>query len=118
VIRPGFSLYQTLAESKGIECRYYDLVPDQQWQINLDHLSSLVNDKTAAIVVNNPSNPVSLLALINFEIVRLRLLQGALASHSQWYVTCVIATIKSSLLSCRETSPANYCRRDLCRHGV
>lgn len=55
--RPGFSLYQTLAESKGIECRYYNLLPDQYWQVDLAHLESLVDDKTAAILVNNPSNP-------------------------------------------------------------
>lgn len=55
--RPGFSLYQTLAMSKGIECRYYDLLPEKNWEIDLAHLESLVDGRTAAIVVNNPSNP-------------------------------------------------------------
>ncbi|CAB4484644.1 tyrosine aminotransferase [Rhizophagus irregularis] len=55
--RPGFSLYQTLSESKGIECRYYNLLPDRNWETDLDHLSSLIDDKTACLLINNPSNP-------------------------------------------------------------
>eukprot|EP00999_Lentomonas_sp_LEN2_P002718 NODE_591_length_1341_cov_89.591433_g552_i0.p1 GENE.NODE_591_length_1341_cov_89.591433_g552_i0~~NODE_591_length_1341_cov_89.591433_g552_i0.p1 ORF type:complete len:411 (-),score=82.04 NODE_591_length_1341_cov_89.591433_g552_i0:60-1292(-) len=55
--KPGFSLYQTLADSKGIEVRYYNLVPEKDWEIDLDHVKSLVDDKTTAILVNNPSNP-------------------------------------------------------------
>ncbi|KJE96524.1 tyrosine aminotransferase [Capsaspora owczarzaki ATCC 30864] len=55
--RPGFSLYQTLADSKGIKVRHYNLLPEKNWEIDLEHLQSLVDDQTAAIVVNNPSNP-------------------------------------------------------------
>lgn len=55
--RPGFSLYRTLAESLGVECRDYDLLPDRSWEIDLEHLESLLDDKTACIVVNSPSNP-------------------------------------------------------------
>ena len=55
--RPGFSLYNTLCSSKGIQVRYYDLVPEAAWQVNVDHARSLVDEKTRAILVNNPSNP-------------------------------------------------------------
>ncbi|CAI2177037.1 14528_t:CDS:2 [Funneliformis geosporum] len=55
--RPGFSLYQTISESKGIECRYYNLLPDHNWEIDLDHLASLIDDNTACLLINNPSNP-------------------------------------------------------------
>lgn len=55
--RPGFSLYKTIAHSVGIECRLYDLLPDKSWEVNLDHMRSLIDSKTAAIVVNSPSNP-------------------------------------------------------------
>ncbi|KAH9502629.1 hypothetical protein Btru_073963 [Bulinus truncatus] len=55
--RPGFSLYKTLAESLGIEVRSYNLLPERSWQIDLDHLESLINDETAAVIVCNPSNP-------------------------------------------------------------
>jgi len=55
--RPGFGLYQTVCESKGISFKFYNLLPDKQWQIDLEHLNSIIDEKTAAIVLNNPSNP-------------------------------------------------------------
>ncbi|KAI7874697.1 tyrosine aminotransferase [Lichtheimia hyalospora FSU 10163] len=55
--RPGFSLYKSLAEIREVEVRFYDLVPENNWQVDLKHLESLVDDKTACILVNNPSNP-------------------------------------------------------------
>lgn len=35
----------------------YNLLPEQEWQIDLNHLEGLVDEHTAAILVNNPSNP-------------------------------------------------------------
>ncbi|CAF3575809.1 unnamed protein product [Rotaria socialis] len=55
--RPGFSLYVTLCQSLGIETRFYDLIPDENWQVNIDHLESLIDDRTRAVLINNPSNP-------------------------------------------------------------
>ena len=55
--RPGFPLYQTLCEYYGIEYRHYDLLPQQGWEVDLAHVSSLCDANTAAIVVCNPSNP-------------------------------------------------------------
>eukprot|EP00300_Choanocystis_sp_HF-7_P033728 c46144_g1_i1.p1 GENE.c46144_g1_i1~~c46144_g1_i1.p1 ORF type:complete len:451 (+),score=79.60 c46144_g1_i1:54-1355(+) len=55
--RPGFGLYRTLAESKSIQWKYYDLLPDKAWSIDLDHLRSLADERTKAILINNPSNP-------------------------------------------------------------
>ncbi|KAL4234597.1 hypothetical protein ACF0H5_006238 [Mactra antiquata] len=57
VPRPGFSIYKTLAESLGIEVKFYNLLPEKSWEIDLDHLEGLIDDKTAAVLVNNPSNP-------------------------------------------------------------
>ena len=31
--------------------------PEKSWEVDLEHLTELIDDKTAAIVVNNPSNP-------------------------------------------------------------
>ncbi|OMH80712.1 Tyrosine aminotransferase [Zancudomyces culisetae] len=55
--KPGFSLYKTIASSYGIEYKTYNLLPEKQWEINLEELESLVDAKTKAILVNNPSNP-------------------------------------------------------------
>eukprot|EP00053_Salpingoeca_punica_P020295 m.211265 g.211265 ORF g.211265 m.211265 type:complete len:414 (-) comp18033_c0_seq1:322-1563(-) len=54
---PGFSLYKTLATSRGIETRSYRLLPKRGWEVDLEHLESLADDNTVAILVNNPSNP-------------------------------------------------------------
>ena len=57
VPRPGFPLCKILSQGLGIETRDYNLLPDQNWEVDLNHLESLVDPKTRAIVVNNPSNP-------------------------------------------------------------
>ncbi|XP_053305188.1 tyrosine aminotransferase [Spea bombifrons] len=57
VPRPGFSLYKTLALSLGVEVKLYNLLPERSWEIDLKHMESLVDDKTAGIIINNPSNP-------------------------------------------------------------
>ncbi|XP_043937416.1 tyrosine aminotransferase [Protopterus annectens] len=55
--RPGFSLYKTLALSLDIQIKLYDLLPEKGWEIDLKQLESVIDDKTACIIVNNPSNP-------------------------------------------------------------
>lgn len=57
VPRPGFSLYRTLAQSLGIQVRYYRLIPEKSWEIDLEDLAAQVNENTACVIVNNPSNP-------------------------------------------------------------
>ncbi|KAI8811634.1 pyridoxal phosphate-dependent transferase [Cladochytrium replicatum] len=55
--KPGFSLYETLCSSKAIECRFYNLLPHKSWEADISHLESLIDTNTAAILINNPSNP-------------------------------------------------------------
>jgi len=55
--RPGFSIYKTFCGSLGIDPRMYDCLPNKSWEIDLEHLSSLVDARTRAIIVVNPSNP-------------------------------------------------------------
>lgn len=55
--RPGFPLYKTLTSVYGVQYKQYNLLADQNWSIDLQHLESLIDENTAAIVVNNPSNP-------------------------------------------------------------
>lgn len=58
--KPGFSIYKTLAEGFGIECKAYNLIPEKSWEIDLDHMESLIDENTAAIILTNPSNPCEL----------------------------------------------------------
>ncbi|XP_033625481.1 tyrosine aminotransferase-like [Asterias rubens] len=54
---PGFSIYRTLAGSYQFEPRGYKLLPEKSWEADLEHMESLIDDKTACIIVNSPSNP-------------------------------------------------------------
>lgn len=55
--RPGFPLYKTLTSVYGVHYKQYNLIAEKDWSIDLRHLESLIDENTAAIVVNNPSNP-------------------------------------------------------------
>lgn len=55
--RPGFSLYQVLCEHLDIKYKYYDLLPEKEWEVDLDKMRSIIDDRTRAILVNSPSNP-------------------------------------------------------------
>ncbi|XP_066596092.1 tyrosine aminotransferase [Prorops nasuta] len=55
--RPGFAIYKTLAGSFGINVKSYNLRPELGWEIDLDDLESQIDESTAAIIINNPSNP-------------------------------------------------------------
>jgi tyrosine aminotransferase len=57
VPNPGFPLYTTLCKPNGIETLSYNLKMEHGGIVDLVHLESLINDKTRAIIVNNPSNP-------------------------------------------------------------
>ncbi len=54
---PGFSLYQTICNNKAVQARYYRLIPERDWEIDLDQLRSLIDANTVAILINSPSNP-------------------------------------------------------------
>lgn len=53
---PGFN-YTLWLTGYGIEHKLYNLDPSKNWDIDLKHLESLIDEKTKAIVVNSPGNP-------------------------------------------------------------
>jgi tyrosine aminotransferase len=55
--QPGFPLFRTILDGFGVECRYYRVLPDHAWEVAIDDLARLADDRTVAIVINNPSNP-------------------------------------------------------------
>lgn len=55
--KPGFGAYKTLATAIGVKVKSYNLIPEKKWEADLNQLESQIDDKTAAIVINNPSNP-------------------------------------------------------------
>lgn len=55
--RPGFPLYETICRRHNVVCRFYELVPERGWEVDLDSVKRLADASTAAILINNPSNP-------------------------------------------------------------
>lgn len=56
VPRPSWN-YTTWIRGSGIDVQFYDLDPMNEWEIDLEHMESLINEKTRAILVNSPGNP-------------------------------------------------------------
>lgn len=55
--RPGFPRYETFCTFSQLKVRHYELLPDKGWEVCLDSIEALTDEKTAAIVVINPGNP-------------------------------------------------------------
>lgn len=57
VPKPGFPLYQVITDSLGGSCRHYPLLPEADWEVDLEAMKRLIDSRTKAILINNPSNP-------------------------------------------------------------
>ncbi|KMT13115.1 hypothetical protein BVRB_4g086570 [Beta vulgaris subsp. vulgaris] len=57
VPRPGFPIYELCASFRQIEVRHFNLLPTKAWEVDLDAVQNVADDKTVAIVVINPGNP-------------------------------------------------------------
>lgn len=55
--RPGFPYYEARATVSNIEFRYFDLLPEKDWEVNLDTVELVADENTVAIVIINPGNP-------------------------------------------------------------
>ncbi|CAL4984126.1 unnamed protein product [Urochloa decumbens] len=55
--RPGYLFYHARAVFNGMEVRYFDLVPERGWEVDLDSLQALADRNTVAMVIVNPGNP-------------------------------------------------------------
>ncbi|XP_047306854.1 nicotianamine aminotransferase 1-like [Impatiens glandulifera] len=55
--RPGYPMYEAHAAVSNIEVRHFDLIPEKDWEIDLDEVEDLADENTVAIVIINPGNP-------------------------------------------------------------
>lgn len=55
--RPGFPIYGLCAAFRHLEVRYFDLLPEKQWEVDLRAVEDLADHNTVAIVIINPGNP-------------------------------------------------------------
>ena len=59
VAKPSFPLVKAICENLGVEIKFFDLLPDKGWECDLEMMRKLIDHKTKAILVVNPSNPCS-----------------------------------------------------------
>ncbi|CAL4980761.1 unnamed protein product [Urochloa decumbens] len=55
--RPGYLFYEARAVFNGMEARYYDLLPEKDWEVDIDGVQALADENTVAVVIVNPGNP-------------------------------------------------------------
>ena len=55
--QPGYPPFSALAESLGLETRYYVLRPENKFRIDLDEIKKLADKNTKFVLVNTPHNP-------------------------------------------------------------
>ncbi|KAH9582156.1 Aminotransferase [Trypanosoma melophagium] len=54
---PGFPSYDFICDLYKFEGRHYLCKVEKNWEIDFNHLRSLVDEKTKGILITNPSNP-------------------------------------------------------------
>ncbi|EXB44618.1 putative aminotransferase TAT2 [Morus notabilis] len=62
--RPGFPCYESFAALSNLEVRHFDLLPEKNWEVDLDAVEALADENTVAIVIINPGNPCPSIAEI------------------------------------------------------
>jgi len=114
--RPGFPLYQTLAKGLGIRTKFYNLIHDRNFEIDLNHLESQIDENTVAIVYCNPSNPCGslfrkqhILDLLSIaEKYRLPIIADEIYEHmvfpGQEFISVGSLSYQVPILSCRGTT--------------
>ncbi|MFY9912601.1 MAG: aminotransferase class I/II-fold pyridoxal phosphate-dependent enzyme [Candidatus Sulfotelmatobacter sp.] len=55
--QPGYPPFSALAESLGLEARYYVLRRENEFRIDLDEIKKLAGENTKFVLVNTPHNP-------------------------------------------------------------
>ncbi|KAG6418497.1 hypothetical protein SASPL_120701 [Salvia splendens] len=55
--RPGYPDYKARAAFAGLEVRHFDLVPENDWEVDLAAMEALGDENMVAIVIINPGNP-------------------------------------------------------------
>ncbi|KAK0590831.1 hypothetical protein LWI29_032242 [Acer saccharum] len=55
--RPGYPTYEAYTRCNQLEVRYFDLLPEKGWEVDLDAVEALADENTVAMVIINPGNP-------------------------------------------------------------
>ena len=75
---PGYPLYPAILSKLGARARYYKLEEKSSWQPDIDEITSLIGERTRALLLVNPNNPTG---TITRDETTIRLLELA-AEHN------------------------------------
>nr|GEU78774.1 tyrosine aminotransferase [Tanacetum cinerariifolium] len=53
----GYCTTVAYAQSCNLEVRHFDLLPEKDWEVDLDGVEALADENTVAMVIINPGNP-------------------------------------------------------------
>ncbi|XP_009129641.1 probable aminotransferase TAT1 [Brassica rapa] len=55
--RPSYPHYEARCVYSGLEVRKYDLLPENEWEIDIQGIEAMADENTVAMVIINPNNP-------------------------------------------------------------
>lgn len=55
--KPYFPYYDVYAQIHHLQVRFYDLLPDKNWEVDLESVLAVADENTVAMLVINPGNP-------------------------------------------------------------
>ncbi|HEV2388090.1 MAG TPA: aminotransferase class I/II-fold pyridoxal phosphate-dependent enzyme [Candidatus Acidoferrales bacterium] len=58
---PGFPSFSEIPRGFGLEVRYYQLRPEDEYRVDLDEIRKATDARTALLIVNTPHNPTGAL---------------------------------------------------------
>jgi len=106
VPKPGFALYQVVADSIGASVKHYPLLPDDSWACDLDAMDALIDERTKGILINNPSNPCG----SNFTVEHVKAIAAVARKHG---LPIIADEIYAGCVFTGTFSPAHICSGDV-----
>ncbi|CAI9089338.1 OLC1v1023897C1 [Oldenlandia corymbosa var. corymbosa] len=55
--KPCYPYYEARAIASNIQFRYFDLLPERDWEVDLGAVEALADQTTVAMIITNPGNP-------------------------------------------------------------
>jgi len=65
---PHWTAYDLAAKSLGVDVKLIKTKLESNWEVNIEELEKLIDDKTKLIIFNNPNNPTS--KVMNEKVVK------------------------------------------------
>ena len=103
---PGYPNFASVVRHYGGIVKYYTLKEEDNFQINLDALKKLVNNKTKLVIINSPSNPTG--AILTEE--QIRDLVDFTSKNNIWLLSDEV--YESFVYSGRHISPLSFPNND------